>query len=509
MTGIVANTNYIVATIPTTTQFTLTGISSLGGTVGSAYYFLKTRALANISTAGGVLQILDAANLNNPIVFDTSAATTPVIMRFPLTTSNRIEFPSFGGAVAVLANSQTFTGAKTFSGQLIATRAGQTSSASANFLSQPASTAMTGSNSYFWNYFSTPTTTGSSTGTAATVHIQGAPTTAAANNYAFQIIGGQTSIPNGTVSAPSMVFATGNNSSGFYSSGANVINTSISGVNIWQVNSTGGTISGILSASNSLTTPIIRPISGTSMQLGPSTNNATGSVTLRVTPSTAGWSSGGTANIELGDANRFIQAVNGTGSLYYDLNAINFSSGVYNFYDTASSYFMIGALNSDPIGANTYGLNFGSGSSEKSLNIYNNNGACMKLGTSTDSEIVKFYRNNPSVVKVGNIAVTTTGTSYNTLSDRRAKKNIIPVKDKSGDDPITQLEKINVYEYEFKEDSSKMVGFLADELSSVLPQAVTLASSASEFDMVDYSKLVPLLVAAVQDLNKEIKKLKK
>jgi hypothetical protein len=91
------------------------------------------------------------------------------------------------------------------------------------------------------------------------------------------------------------------------------------------------------------------------------------------------------------------------------------------------------------------------------------------------------------------------------------------VKDRDGESVIDQIKKIQVYEYEFKEDDSfKSVGFLAVELSAVLPDAVTIAKEQDGLDMVDYSKLTPLIVAVlkdlieeVQDLNKEVKKLKK
>jgi hypothetical protein len=172
---------------------------------------------------------------------------------------------------------------------------------------------MSGSNSYFWSYFSTPTTTGSSTGTASTVTIQGAPTVAASNNYAFRIIGGQTSIPSSTVAAPSIVFGT-SNTSGFYSSASNVVNCSISGVHLFGISSTGITTSG------SVFTSTIRPNSGNQTLLCPNVNAAAGTSQLLISPTTSGWATNGVAELDLGDNNHYIKATNGVGM---ELNSFN------------------------------------------------------------------------------------------------------------------------------------------------------------------------------------------
>jgi hypothetical protein len=108
---------------------------------------------------------------------------------------------------------------------------------------------MSGANTYSWTYLNTPVTSGTTTGTASTFTIAGPPTVAAAGgNYASRVIAGVTSIPSGTVAAPSLVFGTTANTSGLYSSGANVVNVGISGTAIATVNSTGLTIAGTASA---------------------------------------------------------------------------------------------------------------------------------------------------------------------------------------------------------------------------------------------------------------------
>lgn len=261
MTGIVANTSYTIATVPSTTQFTLSGITTMGGTVGTAYYILITRFPANYATAGGLFTLADANNAARPLYFDLAGATQAIVLRFPITSATPLTFPANGGALVNTTNTQTISGAltlsgsntlsgtQTFTGQLVSTRAGNATVASAPIYINPSSsTAMTGANSYFWTYLNTPVTSGTTTGQASTFTIAGPPTVAASGgNYSSRILAGISSIPSGTAVAPSLVFGT-NNGSGLYSSANNVINIGISGTNVFQTSSTGVTVAGLVSA---------------------------------------------------------------------------------------------------------------------------------------------------------------------------------------------------------------------------------------------------------------------
>lgn len=247
--GIVANTLYTVATVPSTTQFTLTGLSTNAGTVGSAFYILRSRDAANYGSAGGLLNICDNGNATRCVRFDMSGSTVPTVLRFPTTTAAPIIFPATAGTVMVTSATQSLTGTTTFTGQMISTRAGNATSASAPIYVNPSSsTAMSGANNYFWTYFNNPVSSGSSTGQAATVTIAGGPTTAASGgNYALRILASQSTLPQGTVGAPSLVFGSAANTSGLYSSANNNVNVAISGVNLATLNSTGLAVSGLVS----------------------------------------------------------------------------------------------------------------------------------------------------------------------------------------------------------------------------------------------------------------------
>ena len=52
-----------------------------------------------------------------------------------------------------------------------------------------------------------------------------------------------------------------------------------------------------------------------------------------------------------------------------------------------------------------------------------------------------------------------------------------------------------------------MYGVLAHELQEVIPYAVTGEKDGERMQGVDYSKIVPVLVKAIQELNEKIKQL--
>ena len=99
--------------------------------------------------------------------------------------------------------------------------------------------------------------------------------------------------------------------------------------------------------------------------------------------------------------------------------------------------------------------------------------------------------------------------SYNTTSDYRLKKDLKPFK---GLDLINRLK---TYDFAWKIDNSRMYGFMAHELQGVLPYLVTGQKDAVDANgkiipqTVDYSKLTPILVKAIQEQDETINNLKK
>ena len=99
--------------------------------------------------------------------------------------------------------------------------------------------------------------------------------------------------------------------------------------------------------------------------------------------------------------------------------------------------------------------------------------------------------------------VSITGVAYNTSSDYRLKTNIEPLTD-----AVARLLQIPAHRFNWLADPSgqKVDGFLAHEAQAIVPESVT--GHKDEVDAegkpihqgIDQSKLVPLLVAAVQEL---------
>jgi hypothetical protein len=123
----------------------------------------------------------------------------------------------------------------------------------------------------------------------------------------------------------------------------------------------------------------------------------------------------------------------------------------------------------------------------------------------TDGFVLAFYKANSSV---GTISVTTTATAYNTTSDYRLKESIKPLS--AG---LSRINSLKPSVYTWKSDGSNGEGFMAHELAEVVPLAVTGQKDAVNDDgsinpqSVDLSKIVPILVAAIQELSAKVKTL--
>jgi len=123
--------------------------------------------------------------------------------------------------------------------------------------------------------------------------------------------------------------------------------------------------------------------------------------------------------------------------------------------------------------------------------------------TTNDGEAIKFYKDNTNV---GNISVTASSTSYNTSSDYRLKENVDYTFDAT-----TRLKQLKPARFNFIADADTTVdGFIAHEVSSVVPEAITGTKDAvdengnPEYQGIDQSKLVPLLVKTIQELEARI-----
>ncbi len=101
----------------------------------------------------------------------------------------------------------------------------------------------------------------------------------------------------------------------------------------------------------------------------------------------------------------------------------------------------------------------------------------------------------------------TGGVNYATTSDRRLKTQIVSIEN-----ALDLIEKIQPRKYEYKANlGKKEYGFIAQELQSVYPQAVSgdpKGNVVTDPMMVDYSRLTPILTAGIKELKTEVETLK-
>ena len=123
---------------------------------------------------------------------------------------------------------------------------------------------------------------------------------------------------------------------------------------------------------------------------------------------------------------------------------------------------------------------------------------------STGSNLIFFGYGSPSsVTQVGTITTNGTSTVYGTTSDRRLKSNIANLTSGKG---IAKIKELTPRSFTWNSSNEADVGFIADELQAVIPNAVAGATNAVDekgnplYQSVDSSMTIVYLVQAVQEL---------
>jgi len=130
-------------------------------------------------------------------------------------------------------------------------------------------------------------------------------------------------------------------------------------------------------------------------------------------------------------------------------------------------------------------------------------GPCLYLNRrTTDGTIQVFRKDNGSV---GSVSVSSSGTTYNTTSDRRLKDNIETITDGTA-----KVMAMNPVTHTWKADpeAPAVHGFIAQEMQEIVPEAVTGEDGEEEMMSMDYGRITPVIVAALQDAHREIQNLK-
>ncbi len=68
--------------------------------------------------------------------------------------------------------------------------------------------------------------------------------------------------------------------------------------------------------------------------------------------------------------------------------------------------------------------------------------------------------------------------------------------------------KLNPVNFKYKNSKTIQDGFIAHEIQEILPYLVTGEKDGVEMQEVDYSKLTPILIAAIKEQQAQIQELK-
>lgn len=110
----------------------------------------------------------------------------------------------------------------------------------------------------------------------------------------------------------------------------------------------------------------------------------------------------------------------------------------------------------------------------------------------------------------GNITATQDITAFYSSSDLRLKENIVKITES-----LEKVNKINGYSYNYINNATKLVGVIAQELETVLPEAVynftpadVTPNNEDPYKAVRYDLVVPLLIEALKELSEKVDQLK-
>ncbi|MAD72357.1 MAG: hypothetical protein CL973_01000 [Euryarchaeota archaeon] len=186
-----------------------------------------------------------------------------------------------------------------------------------------------------------------------------------------------------------------------------------------------------------------------------------------------------------------------------------YNSGDLAFFDDGTERMRIDSSGNVGIGASTYEGSVTSNASSLwissagylSANINNDWGLGVNR-TGTDGTLINLRKNGADV---GSISAIPTGVQYNTTSDRRLKDNIKTITD--GRDKLMAMNPVtHTWVADPKVDA--VHGFIAQEMMDILPEAVAGDPEGKEMMSMDYGRITPVIVAALQDALTEIQKLK-
>jgi hypothetical protein len=248
----------------------------------------------------------------------------------------------------------------------------------------------------------------------------------------------------------------------------------------------------------------------TATRFNPTANTATGTGMFAPTSTSLGFSISGTNKLTLNSSGNLGLGVApsnwgasfkvfqmGATSLYEE-SAVATKLGNNVYFSDANRYY----INS---GASSYTQQFGGhifyvasdGSANNPITFTNamqiTQGGNVGIGTASPQSGYRLHVVD-SVYVGGNVSAA----AYTTRSDYNLKDNIFDLK--YGLNDVLQLKPV---EYTYKSNGSKQLGFIAQDIGTILPEVV----SFEELMSVNYQAIIPLLTKAIQEQNALIKAL--
>ena len=110
---------------------------------------------------------------------------------------------------------------------------------------------------------------------------------------------------------------------------------------------------------------------------------------------------------------------------------------------------------------------------------------------------------NNTAGQVGTINTSGSGTTYSTTSDIRLKQDIEPLE---ATDKLMDMNPVS-YAWKADPDGPRSMGFIAQEMKEIVPDAVFGDDSEEKMMSMDYGRITPVLVSALQDAHKKIEEL--
>ena len=110
---------------------------------------------------------------------------------------------------------------------------------------------------------------------------------------------------------------------------------------------------------------------------------------------------------------------------------------------------------------------------------------------------------NNTAGQVGTINTSGSGTTYNTTSDIRLKQDIEPLE---ATDKLMQMNPVS-YAWKANPDGPRSMGFIAQEMQELMPDAVSTGDNDEAMMSMDYGRITPILVSALQDAHRKIEQL--